>query len=103
MNKVTCKKEKGDIVIRIPINFLVSVLEEDRSDMTSLVVINKKKFVKEFCERLLEYDYSSGYNDYGLFYKLLDEVAEDIYTSGLDCVESVEDYYKKIKRKAVAK
>lgn len=96
MSKVICKKIKNDIVIKIPINLLISVLEEDRFGVTPIVVTNKEKFVKEFCKRLLEYDH-----DYGLFYRLLDEVAEDIYTSGSDCVESVEDYYKKNKRKAV--
>ena len=99
MRKITCKKVKQNIVINIPVNFLISVLEEDRTNMTSLVVTKKNKFVKEFCKRLLEFDHSSGYNDYGLFYKLLDEVAEDIYTSGEDCVKSVEDYYGKAVKK----
>lgn len=95
MKKITCNRVKQDILITIPINFLISVLEEDRTGMNSLIVKNKKKFVMEFCERLLEYDHSNGYNDYGMFYKLLDEVAEEIYTSGNDCVVSVEDFYKK--------
>lgn len=74
--KVSRKDDK--IVIEIPEDVLVFALEQ--SPRAYLKVLDKEAFINEVVDRIFEH--CSGTDDEPMFFRLLDEIAEDMAEYG---------------------
>jgi hypothetical protein len=74
-DKITARRELGSIIIDIPEDLLISAVEGN-PDFEGLAVTDREKFLNFVADNLIEeigYDADTGI---GLFYRLLDQAAE---------------------------
>ena len=81
---------RTSVNISIPIDILKCAIE-NRPDFPEVKIKNKRKFAQEFANRLLEVD--TDESGLGLFYRILDEVFEEMVEEDLNCLKILEEDY----------
>jgi hypothetical protein len=79
-------RKNGKIIIEMPEDNLIFAIEN--SPRFNAKITDREVFLNEFVNRLLEY--SSGTDDDPLFFRLLDDVTENILEYGGDGIEPLE-------------